>query len=105
MNLGAWRLRDYTTWTKQSNKLTHVQTWLQRDIPALSAQAYVGETYTSAQLFDAVGLRGVTLKTDDNMLPASLSGYAPEVRGIAPYPYGRTVTLFIRQTSPPGPSS
>lgn len=93
VNLRAWRLRDYTTWTKQSNKLTHVQTWLQRDIPALSAQAYVGETYTSAQLFDAVGLRGVTLKTDDNMLPASLSGYAPEVRGIA----RSNATVTVRQ--------
>ncbi|MEX0531477.1 fimbria/pilus outer membrane usher protein [Raoultella terrigena] len=83
VNLGAWRLRDYTTWTKDANTLNHVQTWLQRDIPALGAQAYAGETYTSAQVFDSVGLRGLALKTDDNMLPASLNGYAPEVRGIA----------------------
>lgn len=93
VNLGAWRLRDYTTWTKQANELSHVQTWLQRDIPALGAQAYVGETYTSAQLFDSVGLRGVALKTDDNMLPASLSGYAPEVRGIA----RSNATVTVRQ--------
>lgn len=83
VNLGAWRLRDYTTWTKNTNEFNHVQTWLQREIPALRAQAYAGETYTSAQVFDSVGLRGVALKTDDNMLPASLIGYAPEVRGIA----------------------
>lgn len=37
-NLGAWRLRDFTTWTKESNELTHVQTWLQRDIRALRAR-------------------------------------------------------------------
>lgn len=83
INIGAWRLRDYTTWTKDTNELNHVQTWLQRDIPALGAQLYAGETYTSSQVFDSVGVRGLALKTDDNMLPASLSGYAPEVRGIA----------------------
>lgn len=106
INLGAWRLRDFTTWTKDTNELTHVQTWLQRDIPALNAQVYAGETYTSAQVFDAVGLRGIALKTDDNMLPASLSGYAPEVHGIARS--NATVTVrqngnIIYQTSvPPG---
>lgn len=83
INIGAWRLRDYTTWTKDANELNHVQTWLQRDVPALGAQLYAGETYTSSQVFDSVGVRGLALKTDDNMLPASLSGYAPEVRGIA----------------------
>lgn len=83
INIGAWRLRDYTTWTKDTNELNHVQTWLQRDVPALGAQLYAGETYTSSQVFDSVGVRGLALKTDDNMLPASLSGYAPEVRGIA----------------------
>jgi len=83
INIGAWRLRDYTTWTKDTNELKHVQTWLQRDVPALGAQLYAGETYTSSQIFDSIGVRGLALKTDDNMLPASLNGYAPEVRGIA----------------------
>lgn len=105
-NLGAWRLRDFSTWTKNTNELSHVQTWLQRDIPLLRAQIYAGETYTSSQLFDSVGLRGIALKTDDNMLPASLSGYAPEVHGIART--NATVTVrqsgnVIYQTSvPPG---
>lgn len=70
-----------------------MQTWLQRDLPALRAQFYVGETYTSSQIFDSVGLRGVALSTDDNMLPASLSGYAPEVRGIA----RSNATVTVRQ--------
>lgn len=106
VNLGAWRLRDFTTWNKQSNEFTHVQSWLQRDIPALRAQVYAGETYTSSEVFDSIGLRGIALKTDDNMLPASLMGYAPEVRGIARS--DATVTVrqngnIIYQTSvPPG---
>lgn len=107
INMGPWRLRDYTTWTRDRNKLNHVQTWLQRHVPALGAQLYAGETFTSSQLFDAVGVRGVALKTDDNMLPASLMGYAPEVRGIARSDAIVTVRQngnIIYQTSvPPGP--
>ena len=107
INMGAWRLRDYTTWTKDTNKLNHVQTWLQRDVPALGAQFYAGETYTSSQVFDAVGVRGLALKTEDNMLPASLNGYAPDVRGIARSNAVVTVRQngnVIYQTSvPPGP--
>ena len=109
INLGSWRLRDYSTWTHVSgsdNKLTHIRSWLQRDLPGIQSQLWLGETYTSAQLFDAVGLRGIALSTDDNMLPASLRGYAPEVRGIASS--NATVTVrqsgnIIYQTSvPPG---
>lgn len=97
INLGPWRLRDYSTWTHSGSGgdgLTHVRSWLQRDLPALQSQFWIGETYTSAQLFDAVGLRGIALGTDDNMLPASLRGYAPEVRGIA----NSNATVTVRQS-------
>lgn len=93
VNMGAWRLRDFTTWTKENNELLHVKTYLQRDLPALRAQFYAGETFTSAQIFDSVSLRGVAVSTDDNMLPASLSGYAPEIRGIA----RSNATVTVRQ--------
>ncbi len=95
INIGPWRLRDYTTWIKENNELTHVRTWLQRDLPALHSQLYMGETYTSAQIFDSVGLSGIALRTDDNMLPASLNGYAPEVRGIA----RSNATITVRQNN------
>lgn len=34
-------------------------------------------------IFDSVSFRGVQLASDDNMLPDSLKGFAPVVRGIA----------------------
>ncbi len=86
INLGSWRLRDYSTLSSSSGaktQLTHIRSWLQRDVPAIRSQITLGETYTSTQIFDAVALRGLALSSDDNMLPASLRGYAPEVRGIA----------------------
>lgn len=97
VNLGPWRLRDYTTLThggESGSQLTHVRTWLQRDLPAMQSQLYLGETWTSSSVFDSVGLLGVQINTDDNMLPSSLRGYAPDVRGIA-----RTnATVTIRQS-------
>lgn len=107
INLGAWRLRGYTTWTHgagYSSKLAHVRTLLQRDLPAIQSQLYLGETGTSASVFESVGLRGAQINTDDNMLPSSQRGYAPDVRGIART--NATVTLrqngnIVYQTSVP----
>ena len=94
VNFGPWRFRDYSTWTKNTDDgLTHVQTWVQRDLPSLQSQLYLGETHTSAQVFSSVGLKGMAMNTDDNMLPSSLRGYAPEVRGIA----HSNATVTVRQ--------
>ncbi len=43
----------------------------------------IGEAYTTGELFDSIGYRGASLASDDRMLPDSLRGYAPVVRGIA----------------------
>ncbi len=85
-NLGAWHFRhngSYSWSTQGSAQYQSLNTYLQRDIPRLSAQLTIGESYTSGDLFDSVGFRGVRLATDDRMLPDSLRGYAPIVRGVA----------------------
>ncbi len=83
VNWGPWRLRDYSTWSKsQRESFSHGRTWLQRDLKGLDSQLSLGEVLTSQKLFDAVSMRGIMLNTDDNMLPDSLRGYAPEVKGL-----------------------
>ncbi|GGA34528.1 fimbria/pilus outer membrane usher protein [Dyella nitratireducens] len=84
--LGSWHL--YTlgslSWTDHDG--THYQntaTYLQHDIPSLQAQFEAGDTFTPGDLFDSVRIRGMRLYTDDRMLPQSMRGYAPIVRGIA----------------------
>lgn len=57
--------------------------YLQHDVPAWQAQLVVGDTFTSGELFDSVRMRGAGLSSDDRMLPQSLRGFAPVVRGIA----------------------
>ncbi|TLG88620.1 fimbrial biogenesis outer membrane usher protein, partial [Pseudomonas edaphica] len=54
-----------------------------RNIAPWNSKLIIGETNTSGELFDSVGFRGVQLATDDRMLPESLRGYAPVVRGVA----------------------
>jgi outer membrane usher protein len=60
-----------------------VNTYLQRDIQRLQGQLTLGDSYTPSDIFDSVQFRGAQLASDDNMLPDSLRGFAPVIRGIA----------------------
>lgn len=88
LNLGAWRLRDYSTWNDSSseggqNEWQHISTYLERDIIALKGELTAGDSYTPAGIFDSLPFRGVQIASDDNMLPDSLKGFAPTIHGIA----------------------
>lgn len=85
-NLGPWRLRNYTTWSRDSNgqdKWDTIYTYLQRDIVALKSQMTLGDSSTPSDIFDSIPFRGGQLASDEDMIPDSLRGYAPVVRGIA----------------------
>lgn len=49
----------------------------------LRSELTLGDAYTSSDVFDSIGFRGVKLESDENMLPDSQSGFAPTVRGVA----------------------
>ncbi|MGB7801540.1 fimbria/pilus outer membrane usher protein [Buttiauxella sp.] len=86
INYGAWRLRNYTTWNRDSDgkdKWDTVYTYAQRDVVALKSQMTLGDSSTPSDVFDSIPFRGGQLASDDDMLPDSLKGYAPVVRGIA----------------------
>ena len=86
VNLGSWRFRHegaYSWSSRGQSRYQGIASYLQRDLPSLSSQLVIGESYTSGELFDSTQFRGVRLSTDDRMLPDSLRGYAPVVRGIA----------------------
>lgn len=106
LNLGAWRLRNNSTWSNTSG-WDAINTSLQRDIKVLKSQLEIGQTSTNGELFDSVQMVGVKLETDTSMLPQSQQGFAPVVRGIANSDAKVTIkqngyTLY--QTNvPPGP--
>lgn len=91
VNLGAWRLRDNTTWNYSSgnqsgsgeNHWQHVNTWVERDIIPLRSRLTFGDGYTAGDIFDGLNFRGAQIASDDNMLPESQRGFAPVIHGIA----------------------
>ncbi|CAI1969488.1 Outer membrane usher protein fimD precursor [Serratia fonticola] len=86
INAGPWRLRNYTTWNRDSHgqdKWNTIYTYLARDITSLKSQLVLGDSSSPSDVFDSVPFRGAQLASDDDMIPDSLKGYAPVVRGIA----------------------
>ncbi|WP_162866125.1 fimbria/pilus outer membrane usher protein, partial [Klebsiella pneumoniae] len=65
INLGSWRLRNYSTFNAvNSNGSYHsASTYLQRDIASLRSQIMIGDTWTANDLFDSSQVRGVRLYT------------------------------------------
>ena len=84
-NLGGWRLRNYSTWSKTNdeNHWDTINTYLQHDIDALKAQFTGGESSTRGEVFDSLQYRGINIASDEEMLPYSQRGFAPVIRGIA----------------------
>ncbi|MGP2965692.1 outer membrane usher protein [Serratia ureilytica] len=89
-NLGAWRLRaDWQgQWNRQgggesTRNLDWSRYYAYRAIPTLRSKLTLGEDYLDSGLFDSFRFGGVSLRSDDNMLPPNLRGYAPEVNGVA----------------------
>ncbi|WP_260513713.1 FimD/PapC N-terminal domain-containing protein, partial [Serratia fonticola] len=86
LNVGAWYLRhngSYTRMDNGPNQYSNLNTYLQRDIPVLKARVLMGQSNTTGQLFDTLAFTGIQLASDERMLPESLRGYAPDIRGIA----------------------
>lgn len=108
MNIGPWRLRNYTTWNRDSegnDRWDTIYTYLQRNIIPLKAQVVLGDSASPADVFDSIPFRGGKLASDDDMLPDSLKGYAPVVRGspvrMRKLLSGKTAIRFIKVTSRP----
>lgn len=115
LNLGRWHVRHNSSLNWQSgiagarsaHHWQNIATYAQRDLPGLHAQLTIGDSWTSGEIFDSIGLRGVQLATDDRMLPQSLRGYAPTVRGVADSNAKVTVRqngmVIFQTTVAPGP--
>ncbi|ECC1660467.1 fimbrial biogenesis outer membrane usher protein [Salmonella enterica subsp. salamae] len=89
LNIGPWRIRNYSTWNRNTSGDSAQESWdslytyAQRNIIALKSQLTLGDSTAPSDMFDSVPFRGAQLASDDDMLPDSLRGYAPVVRGIA----------------------
>ena len=109
VNLGAWYFRhdgNYTWQEKGQNKYQTLNTYVQRDVPAIQGRVLAGQTSTRGQLFDTLPFRGVELVNINQMLPESQRGYAPDIRGVARTNAKVTVRqngrVIYEKTVPPG---
>lgn len=86
LNLFGWafRHRGGESWNNShASGYRNIETNMTHDIEKLRSQFTFGDFYTSGELMDSLSLRGIRLASDERMLPNSLRGYAPVVRGIA----------------------
>ncbi|MGF7540211.1 outer membrane usher protein [Providencia rettgeri] len=92
VNLGAWRFR--ADWQGRLNHPTGSgdmtnkefdwnRFYAYRALPNLAAKLVLGEDYLVSNMFDSFRFIGASVRSDLNMLPPNLRGYAPEVTGIA----------------------
>lgn len=86
VNTGGWYFRHNGSLTHQSKSGSEYQSlgiWAQHDITPIKGRVLIGQASTSGRLFDTLNYNGVAVFSDDQMLPESQRGYAPEIRGIA----------------------
>ncbi|MGO2143608.1 MAG: fimbria/pilus outer membrane usher protein [Serratia bockelmannii] len=113
LNFLGWRLRNYSTWTRSSGRndaqshFNNINTYLAHDVKSLQGEFVAGEYSTPGDVFDSVPFRGMQLASDQGMLPDSLRGFAPIIRGVA----NSNAQVTVRQNGnviyqayvPPGP--
>lgn len=117
INLGVWRLRgDYNaTYQKQHGGSNPQEThnfdfsrlYAFTSLKKLASILTIGENYFYSAVFESWQYTGLSLESDDRMLPPKLVGYAPEIIGVA----NTNATVIVRSqdriiletTVPPGP--
>lgn len=85
-NAGDWRFRNYSTYNSNvagQGRWQSINSYVQRDLASIKGQLLVGEGATPGNFFDSVQFRGAQIASDDAMLPDSMQGYAPTIRGVA----------------------
>lgn len=92
-NYDEWRLRSTMTQTysrnyggqekqnNNSNKFSN--TYLSRNLYSLRSEFIIGETSSGNEVFDSVPMKGIRLVSNEQMLPSSQQGFAPDINGIA----------------------
>ncbi|HBA9710778.1 TPA: fimbria/pilus outer membrane usher protein [Escherichia coli] len=92
VNYEAWRLRgDYQggitshngNMTGSNSQLSWSRFYMYRAIPAWQSNLTLGENYINSDIFNSWHYLGISLESDERMLPPQLRGYAPQVSGVA----------------------
>lgn len=92
-NLAGWQFRHNGQWQWQEqadnneagsqSSYDAISTYVQRAFPQYRGVLTLGDSFTDGEIFDSFGYRGLDFSSDDRMLPNSMVGYAPRIRGNA----------------------
>ena len=86
INLGPWRLRGNQSMRQDERGQrvwSRAYTYAQRDLPGTNANLTLGETFSGGDVFRSVPFKGALISSDIDMLPDTMQGYAPIIRGVA----------------------
>lgn len=90
INAGAWRLRgNYQSFLYNSNnggdpaRFRMPVVYLTRSLNNAGAHLTMGKSFLSSDVFDSINYTGISIASDDRMLPAAFRGYAPVFEGVA----------------------
>ncbi|MBH3429133.1 fimbrial biogenesis outer membrane usher protein [Pseudomonas alkylphenolica] len=86
INLGDWRFRSNASLSHSTygrRKWQRSNTYAQRDLTDLKSTLTLGETFTPGDVFNSMQFRGAQIASDIGMLPNSMQGFAPVIRGMA----------------------
>lgn len=99
LNLGAWRLRDNSIWTRSSSsdrrqqKWEHVNTYLLRPLVPLKSNLVIGNTQSGGNVFESFSFSGMKIGTNLSMYSDKMQGFAPIIRGVA----ASNAEVYVRQ--------
>ena len=102
-NLGPWRLFTSGMFSYSKSKYGIAQdsqqdwnywnTYLQRDVVSLKSTLKMGEISTASDVFDNFSMRGISLGTNEQMLPNRERSFMPTITGFA----NTYAQVFIKQ--------
>lgn len=87
LNLQSWRFYSFDTFNKSQAgwENNHDRAYVERDVASLVSRFTAGDVYanTSSDVLGVLPIRGMTLETNNQMLPANTFSYSPVIRGVA----------------------
>ncbi|UBO72389.1 fimbria/pilus outer membrane usher protein [Aeromonas rivuli] len=86
LNIGSWYFRHKGSYNWADYGLSDysmISNYVRHDSADIGGTITIGQSNTTGQIFDSLPYRGISVASNDSMLPSSLRGYAPEVRGVA----------------------
>ncbi|EPE5179078.1 fimbria/pilus outer membrane usher protein, partial [Escherichia coli] len=96
INYGAWRIRNYSSWSKShlgEEKYQNYYSYAERDIVSIKSRLLLGEGNTGGNIFDSIPFTGLKISTADDMIPYYERTSVPAVRGYA----NNLATVEVRQ--------